>query len=160
MIRRSDVLKVKVAAWISQHSGISQLSPLSMLIFFETGDCHHMPAPSSSSSSFFSSSNNFLFYLLFHVSSLHISLSTSSSGLLIVGGGGAWNSAEFWPELSCEPPPLPRTLDTPSLGLVGEQVCGKCNISKVPEHGEEWMLLGFQYSSFQVNKNLVHIRHL
>jgi len=53
---------------------------------------------------------------------LPLSQSKSSSGLLIVGGGGAWNSVEFWPALSCQAPNLPRALDTPSLGLLGEQV--------------------------------------
>ena len=95
-----------------------------LLISFETGHCHHMPFPYSSSSS----SNNSLLLLLF-LSSLPFSLSESSSGLLIVGGGGAWNSAEFWPTLSCQPPTLPRALDTPSLGLVGDQV-GDISITK------------------------------
>ena len=115
---RRSVLKVKVCAWISQHSGISHPSTLSLLISFETGHCHHMPFPYSSSSSSRYSPQP----LLFIISSLPFSVSKSSSGFLIVGGGGAWNSAEFWPTLSCQPPTLPRALDTPSLGLVGDQV--------------------------------------
>ena len=60
--------------------------------------------------------------LLLLISSLPYPVS-SSSGLLVVGGGGGWDSAEFWPPTtSCQPPPLPRTLDTPSLGLLGDQV--------------------------------------
>jgi len=60
--------------------------------------------------------------LLLLISSLPYPVS-SSSGLLVVGGGGGWDSAEFWPPtISCQPPPLPRTLDTPSLGLLGDQV--------------------------------------
>ena len=104
-IRRS-VVKVKVCAWISQHSGISQPSTLSLLISFETRDCHHMPFPYSPSSS---SSNYSPLLLLSSIFSLPFLVSPSSSGLLIVGGGGAWNSAEFWPTLSCQPPKLHQT---------------------------------------------------
>ena len=60
--------------------------------------------------------------LLSSIFFLPFSQSKSSTGLLIVGGGGAWNSAEFWPTRSCQPPNLPRALDTPSLGLIGDQV--------------------------------------
>ena len=91
-----SVLKVKVCAWISQHSWISQPSALSLLICFETGDCqHHMPFP------YFASSNNCLLLLLSSIFSLPFSLlSNSSSDFLIIGGGGAWASPEFCPTLS------------------------------------------------------------